>query len=179
MSTAANSTWEELSRSVTIADDGYMKVYVVNEDPVNVWFDDFSIEHVESPISQQTDFYPYGLEIAGTRYNRSDWLYNRFDKFQGQEKDETIGWIQFKWRNHQPEIGRFFNIDPLSEKYLYNSTYAFSENKVVAHVELEGLESAPSGSGSTEENNSGGNASVVINAKMTLWQGATRYGFDS
>jgi hypothetical protein len=29
----------------------------------------------------------------------------------------------------------------LAEKYVHNSTYAFSENKVTAHVELEGLES--------------------------------------
>lgn len=43
-----------------------------------------------------------------------------------------------------PDIGRFFNVDPLSEKYYYNSPYAFSENKVVAHVELEGLEAAES-----------------------------------
>ena len=53
----------------------------------------------------------------------------------------NLGWDSFKWRNHQPDIGRFFGIDPLAEEYLYNSPYAFSENKVVAHVELEGLES--------------------------------------
>ncbi|MDH5379945.1 MAG: hypothetical protein OEW75_03785 [Cyclobacteriaceae bacterium] len=40
-----------------------------------------------------------------------------------------------------PEIGRFFNVDPLADKYVYNSPYAFSENKVTSHVELEGLES--------------------------------------
>ena len=51
-----------------------------------------------------------------------------------------LGWDSFKWRNHQPDIGRFFNVDPLSEKYVYNSVYAFSENQVIAHVELEGLE---------------------------------------
>ena len=41
-----------------------------------------------------------------------------------------------------PELGRFFNVDPLAESYLHNSPYAFSENKVVAHVEIEGLEAA-------------------------------------
>lgn len=39
-----------------------------------------------------------------------------------------------------PDIGRFFNVDPLSSKYVYNSPYAFSENHVIVHVELEGLE---------------------------------------
>lgn len=39
-----------------------------------------------------------------------------------------------------PDVGRFFNVDPLAEKYTYNSTYAFSENAVISYRELEGLE---------------------------------------
>lgn len=39
-----------------------------------------------------------------------------------------------------PDIGRFFNIDPLSEKFTYNSPYAFAENRVIDGRELEGLE---------------------------------------
>jgi RHS repeat-associated protein len=66
---------------------------------------------------------------------------NKF-KFQGQEHVDDLGlnWDSFKWRNHQPDIGRFFNVDPLAEKYVYNSPYAFSENDVVSAIELEGLE---------------------------------------
>jgi RHS repeat-associated protein len=60
--------------------------------------------------------------------------------FQGQEHQEETGWDSFKWRNHQPDIGRFFNVDPLAESFYYNSPYAFSENHVTSHVELEGLE---------------------------------------
>jgi hypothetical protein len=47
---------------------------------------------------------------------------------------------EFKWRMADPQTGRFWQIDPLAEDYVYNSTYAFSENKVTTHVELEGLE---------------------------------------
>jgi RHS repeat-associated protein len=64
---------------------------------------------------------------------------NKF-RFQGQEHQEETGWDSFKWRNHQPDIGRFFNVDPLSEDYVYNSPYAFSENRVIDGIELEGLE---------------------------------------
>lgn len=42
-----------------------------------------------------------------------------------------------------PDVGRFFNVDPLSEKYTYQSHYNFSENKVTSHRELEGLEAVP------------------------------------
>ena len=62
--------------------------------------------------------------------------------FQGQEYQEETGWHQYKWRNADPALGRFFNVDPLAEKFYYNSTYAFSENHVTGHVELEGLEKA-------------------------------------
>lgn len=64
--------------------------------------------------------------------------------FQEQEEQNELGlnWIGFKWRNHDPAIGRFFNIDPLAEKYKFNSPYAFSENRVISGRELEGLEHA-------------------------------------
>jgi RHS repeat-associated protein len=88
------------------------------------------------------NYYPFGLQYNS--YTRENTVPNDI-KFQGQEHQDELGlnWDSFKWRNHQPDIGRFFNVDPLAEKYYYNSPYAFSENKVVAHVELEGLESAP------------------------------------
>jgi RHS repeat-associated protein len=63
-------------------------------------------------------------------------------KFQGQERQDELGlnWDSYKYRNYDYAIGRFFNIDPLSEDYAYQSTYAFAENKVISHRELEGLE---------------------------------------
>lgn len=66
-------------------------------------------------------------------------------KYQGQERQEELGlnWDSFKWRNYMPEIGRFFNVDPLAEDYSYQSPYNFSENKVTSHRELEGLEAVP------------------------------------
>lgn len=60
-------------------------------------------------------------------------------KFQEQELQET-GFYSFKWRNYMPDVGRFFNVDPLSEKYSYQSHYNFSENRVIDARELEGLE---------------------------------------
>jgi len=41
---------------------------------------------------------------------------------------------------HDPRVGRFFAVDPLTAKYPWNSPYAFSENRVIDGVELEGLE---------------------------------------
>lgn len=77
-------------------------------------------------------------------FKRVTAIENKYNTFQGQERIDALdlGWYQFKWRNHDPTIGRFFNIDPLADSYVYNSPYAFSENRVVRFVELEGMERA-------------------------------------
>ena len=41
---------------------------------------------------------------------------------------------------HDPRIGRFFAVEPLSDKFPHNSPYAFSENRVIDAIELEGIE---------------------------------------
>ncbi len=41
---------------------------------------------------------------------------------------------------HDPRVGRFFAIDPLTKQYPHYTPYSFSGNKVVAHIELEGME---------------------------------------
>jgi hypothetical protein len=63
--------------------------------------------------------------------------------FQGQETELEL-WNGessfFKYRISDNRIGRFFAIDPLMAKYPHNSPYAFSENRVIDGIELEGLE---------------------------------------
>lgn len=93
-------------------------------------------------------YYPFGLTMAGISSKALNGiLENKKQKFQGQEFSHNefsdgsgLDMYEFKWRMHDPQTGRFWQIDPLAEKYVHNSTYAFSENKVIAHVELEGLE---------------------------------------
>lgn len=62
--------------------------------------------------------------------------------FQGQEEDPETGLVNYKYRMHDPRIGRFFAVDPLAGEYAWNSPYAFSENSTIRFVELEGLEKA-------------------------------------
>lgn len=67
---------------------------------------------------------------------RRDYIYG----FQGQEMDDETGLVNYKYRMHDPRIGRFFAVDPLSPQYPHYSPYMFSGNKVIAFIELEGLE---------------------------------------
>lgn len=74
--------------------------------------------------------------------------------FNNQEKDDEIkgngNSLNFKYRMHDPRIGRFFAVDPLTSFYPYYSPYQFSGNRPIDMIELEGLEPAKSGSYSGE-----------------------------
>jgi len=90
----------------------------------------------------KNDYYPFGLNFIGTTiglYNPST-TYKNY-KYQEQELQET-GFYSFKWRQYMPDVGRFFNIDPLAEKYDDYTPYQFSSNQPVHAKELEGLESS-------------------------------------
>jgi RHS repeat-associated protein len=90
-------------------------------------------------ITDANDYYPFGmnhLKTGSAIFGQGS--YKNY-KYQEQELQET-GFYSFKWRNYMPDLGRFFNIDPLSEKYSFQSHYNFSENRVIDARELEGLE---------------------------------------
>lgn len=86
----------------------------------------------------ENNYYPFGLRHEG--YNDFDGNTSYQYKYQGQELQTETGWYSFKWRNYMPDIGRFFNVDPLAEKYNTWTPYAFSGNRVIDARELEGLE---------------------------------------
>ncbi len=81
--------------------------------------------------------------MPGRNFNSSEYRFG----FQGQEKDDELkgvgNSISFKYRIHDPRLGRFMSLDPLAKDYPWNSPYAFAENKVIKYIELEGLEVAP------------------------------------
>lgn len=46
----------------------------------------------------------------------------------------------FTYRFHDPRVGRFFTVDPLTHKYPWYSPYSFAGNKVTYAIDIEGLE---------------------------------------
>ncbi len=83
---------------------------------------------------------PFGMLMPGRHANTGDYRYG----FQGQEMDDEVkgegNSINYKYRMHDPRVGRFFSVDPMEKNYPWNSSYAFSENSTIAFIELEGLE---------------------------------------
>jgi RHS repeat-associated protein len=92
-------------------------------------------------VLNANDYYAFGSIMPGRSYTGASG--HRYG-FQGQEMDNEIkgngNSVNFKYRVHDPRLGRFLSVDPLSRSYPYNSPYAFAENAVIHGRELEGLE---------------------------------------
>jgi RHS repeat-associated protein len=91
-------------------------------------------------VQSMQDYYAFGMIMPGKNASTPAYRYG----FQGQEKDDEIkgsgNSLNYEYRMHDTRLGRFFAVDPLASKYPYNSPYAFSENRVIDGLELEGLE---------------------------------------
>src|SRR5690554_4960109 len=109
--------------------------------------------HGHSGTFRMDDFVLNGfVREENSGHSSSDYFVSRNHRysFQNQEKHDEIrgkgNYINYKYRGYDPRVGRLdWLIDPLSGDYPWNSPYAFSENRVLDGVELEGLEFLPAG----------------------------------
>ena len=116
----------------------------------------------EADIKSMQDYYPYGMVMPGRQFqSASGYRYG----FQGQELDNELkGYgnsVNYTFRMHDPRVGRFFSVDPLSAQYPKWSPYAFSGNQVIHTVELEGLEPETDFTNSPATGGCNGNDSFV------------------
>ena len=100
------------------------------------------VMHYEAQVVSVSDYYPFGMGIKEREWSDSTFNY-RFG-FNGMEQDNEVSGegnsYAFKYRIHDPRLGRFLSVDPLSFAYPWNSTYAFAENMPIWAIDLEGLE---------------------------------------
>ncbi|SNZ01686.1 hypothetical protein [Flagellimonas pacifica] len=112
-------------------------VRVVVNDRKNL---DTSDNTLSANVVSYNNYYPFGQPMPSRNFDSGEYRYG----FQGQEKDSELKGeglsVNYKYRMHDARIGRFFAVDPLAYDYPWNSPYAFSENRVIDGLELEGAE---------------------------------------
>ncbi|MFN3639889.1 MAG: RHS repeat domain-containing protein [Flavobacterium sp.] len=83
-------------------------------------------------------YYPFGM-LVPNRHGGVETEY-RYG-FQGQERDDEVkgegNSLNYTFRMHDPRVGRFLSLDPLSAQYPHNSPFAFAENRVIDGIDLE------------------------------------------
>ncbi len=128
------------SPSIEISEPGSVYIYLSNEEltPVEVYFDDFKVTQVKTPIVSTSDYYPFGL--AFNEYRRDDEDGNPY-RFNGKERQDELGmgWLDFGRRMLNPETGRWMVPDQMAEISPNLTPYRFGFNNPVRYVDPNGL----------------------------------------
>lgn len=99
--------------------------------------------------------------------------------FQGQEGDDELkgegNSIEYKYRMHDPRLGRFLSVDPLFGEYPWNSKYAFAENEVISCIDLEGLWKSPRAAIKPPQNNSPLQKTIANKVNVQTTEQINRY----
>ncbi len=131
---------EKLSGTVSIAEAGYVYIYLSNEEGASayeVYFDDFKVDHIKSPVIQMDDYYPFGL--AFNSYSRENSVANQY-LYNGKELQDELGlnWLDYGARMYASELGRFMIIDSRSHNYMMYSPYGYVANNPINNIDFNG-----------------------------------------
>lgn len=126
--------------------NGYVFIYVSNRSDQTVYFDNLAISITTGNIIEENHYYPFGLKIAGISSKKlgdagegalkNNYLYNDKELFD----DGGLNWYDYGFRNYDPQIGRFPQLDPLTDGYPHYTPYQYAGNDPVANVDEDGLE---------------------------------------
>jgi RHS repeat-associated protein len=117
--------------------NGYAYVYFTNESGEPVYFDNFFLSHERGAILEETHYYPFGLTMAGISSRAAGGLSNK-KKYQQYEltADLDINLYESFYRSHDPQLGRFWQIDPKPKDF--ESLYAAMGNNPMFNIDVLG-----------------------------------------
>ena len=92
----------------------------------------------QNEIVQEKNYYPFGLEHKG--YNNT--ITGREHPYGLGNKEEQnelgLNWLDFGWRNYDPAIARWMNIDPMTDKREWLTPYQYVQNSPMLRIDPDG-----------------------------------------
>jgi RHS repeat-associated protein len=157
--------------------NGYVFVYVSNQSNEAVYFDNLKVKIDAGNIIEENHYYSYGLRIAAISSKKAgesnegalknNYLYNAKELFE----DGDLNWYDYGFRNYDPQIGRFTQLDPLTFSYPFYTPYQFSGNEPIGNIDLDGLEPSNVTSYVSSVAKSGATVTGVEVVKAGKWAG--------
>ncbi|MFW5758453.1 MAG: RHS repeat domain-containing protein [Bacteroidota bacterium] len=98
-----------------------------------------TLDHTGNP-TQQIDYYPFGHMIYASDTQTPFAEDNRY-LYNGKELQDDFGldWYDYGARFYDGQVGRFYTLDPLAEKYSFQSPFAYAANNPILFIDFMGL----------------------------------------
>ncbi len=126
--------------------NGFAYVYVSNESDEMVYFDNLQVAHNRGRIIEENHYYAFGLKIAGISSTKlgdaNEGLLKNQNLYNDKEliDEADLNWYDYGFRNYDAQIGRFPQLDPLTDDYPELTPFQYASNDPIANIDLDGLE---------------------------------------
>jgi RHS repeat-associated protein len=126
-----------------ITKSGYLYVYVSNETPnIDVFFDNLQVTHTRGPLVSESAYSPWGLELKGIsssalNFGNAGSQKHKYNSIEYENSfDLNIGETLF--RSHDPQLGRWWQIDPKIEGMYSWSPYVSNYDNPISYLDPRG-----------------------------------------
>ena len=145
--------WSHMSLDdvISIGQSGYLSVFISSQAKIPVHFDHVSLYYFKGNVLEENHYYPYGLTISTTTNNpleknnikysskelQSDAFINTFSS--AVSDNVRLETYDFGARMQDPQIGRWWQMDPLAELAHNFSPYNYTLDNPVRFIDPTGL----------------------------------------
>jgi len=141
--TAAGATLAQMN--IKAPKNGYVFAYVSNQSDQMVYFDNLKVGITTGNLIEEDHYYAFGMKITGISSTKlgdvaegvlkNNYLYNDKEFFD----DGGLSWSDYGFRNYDLQIGRFMQMDPVSDDLSPFSPYHYAYNDPIGNIDLDGL----------------------------------------